>query len=291
MQYLLDFSVYLEQERNLSSQTVKAYTSDIKDFLNFLENKGKKIEHINYSLIREYIGSLMEKGKKYTTLARKISSLRSFLRFLSSREILVDFPTSALRSPRLKRKIPSFLDEEEMATLLDQIEGEGFCFSRDKAAFELLYATGMRIAELVSLNVDSIDFNEEIVRVKGKRGKERLVPMGKYAQLALKEYLEYRKGKIAPGERALFLNKFGERISDRYMRERLNKYLKKVGINKHITPHTLRHSFATHLLNRGADLRSVQELLGHERLSTTQIYTHITPSHLKKVYDRSHPRS
>jgi len=291
MQYLLDFSVYLEQERNLSSQTVKAYTSDIKDFLNFLENKGKKIEHINYSLIREYIGSLMKKGKKYTTLARKISSLRSFLHFLSSREILVDFPTSALRSPRLKRKIPSFLDEEEMATLLDQIEGEGFCFFRDKAAFELLYATGMRIAELVSLNVDSIDFNEEIVRVKGKRGKERLVPMGKYAQLALKEYLEYRKGKIAPGERALFLNKFGERISDRYMRERLNKYLKKVGINKHITPHTLRHSFATHLLNRGADLRSVQELLGHERLSTTQIYTHITPSHLKKVYDKSHPRS
>lgn len=291
MQYLTDFSIYLEQEKNLSSPTVRGYTSDIEDFLNFLKEKKKGVEHISYPLIREYIGSLMEKGKKYSTLARKISSLRCFLHFLCNRGILPDFPISALRSPRLKRKIPSFLDEEEVAALLDQIEEEGFYFSRDKAAFELLYATGMRIAELVSLNVDSIDFNEEIVKVRGKGGKERLIPIGRYAQIALKEYLRYRKEKVAPGERAIFLNKFGKRISDRYMRERLNIYLEKVGITKHITPHTLRHSFATHLLNRGADLRSVQELLGHERLSTTQIYTHITPSHLKRVYEKSHPRA
>ena len=178
-----------------------------------------------------------------------------------------------------------------MQRLLDEIRGDGFSFQRDKAMLELLYATGIRIAELVGLDMNDIDFNAELIKVKGKRNKERMVPVGKYAIDALKEYLKWREKKISGEVKALFVNKFGERISDRSARERLKIYIRKVGIDKNITPHTLRHSFATHLINRGADLRAVQELLGHERLSTTQIYTHITPSHLKEVYTRAHPRA
>ena len=156
---------------------------------------------------------------------------------------------------------------------------------------EVLYATGIRVAELVGLDLDDVDFIDELVKAKGKRNKERLIPMGKYALNALKDYLPWREDKIVYSVRALFINKFGKRISDRATRERLKMCVERVGIDKNVTPHTLRHCFATHLVNRGADLRTVQELLGHERLSTTQIYTHITPWHLKKVYLKSHPRA
>jgi len=288
---LSDFYDYLRWGKNLSSHTVRGYISDIEDFLKFLEEKSKKIEEIEYSLIREYLATVLKKGRKHSTLARKISSLRCFFRFLLSRGILTNFPISALRGPRIRRKIPSYLEEEEVEKLLNVVAGEGFFLQRDRAALELLYATGIRIAEMVGLDLNDVDFMSELARVKGKRGKERLVPVGKYALRALKEYLKWREEKASPEMKALFLNKFGERISDRSLRKRLKLYLDRVEILKPITPHTLRHSFATHLLNRGADLRSVQELLGHERLSTTQIYTHITPRHLKEIYQRSHPRA
>jgi len=291
MQILSDFLDYLKQERNLSFPTVRGYVSDIRNFMKFLTRKKRKVSEIDYQLVREYLRLLMDEGKKNSTLARKASSLRCFFRFLTSRNLLKNFPVLALRSPKVKRKIPSFLDEEEVKKLLDEMEGDGFSFYRDKAMLELLYATGMRIAELVGLNMDDIDFSAELLRVKGKRDKERLIPVGRYALDALKKYLQWREKKLAIQDQALFLNKFGERISDRSARERLNLYIEKMGIDKNVTPHTLRHSFATHLINRGADLRAVQELLGHERLSTTQIYTHITPSHLKKVYTESHPRA
>ncbi|MCD6574342.1 tyrosine recombinase XerC [Candidatus Aerophobetes bacterium] len=290
-QIVYDFSNYLRQEKGLSLLTVRGYTSDIEDFIKFLEKRKREIKEIDYPVVREYLRTLMGKNRRSSTIARKTSSLRGFFRFLNSRNLLKNFPVLALRCPKLRRKIPSFLSEEEVQRLLDEIRGDGFSFQRDKAMLELLYATGIRIAELVGLDIDDIDFNAELVKVKGKRNKERMVPVGKYAIDALKEYLKWREKKISGEIKALFVNKFGERISDRSARERLKIYIRKVGIDKNITPHTLRHSFATHLINRGADLRAVQELLGHERLSTTQIYTHITPSRLKEVYTRAHPRA
>jgi len=290
-QIISDFLNYLKEEKNLSLFTVKGYISDIKDFFKFLQKKKRKIEEIDYSLLREYLRLLMGEGKKSSTVARKVSSLRCFFDFLKKRKLLEDFSVSVLRCPKIRRKIPSFLTEKEMEEVLDGVRGEGFFFWRDKAMLELAYATGMRVSELVGLEVNDIDFYAEIVKVKGKRGKERLVPVGKYALSAIKEYLRWRREKVSPDEKALFVNRFGEKISDRSVRKRLKMYIDRVGIEKNVTPHTLRHSFATHLLNRGADLRVVQELLGHERLSTTQVYTHITPSRLKKVYLRSHPRA
>ena len=291
MPIISDFLDYLRQEKSLSFLTVKSYTSDIEDFLKFLEKRDKHIPEINYSLIREYLRLLMDSGKKSSTLARKTSSLRCFFQFLHIRGLLRSFPVLALRSPKVKRQIPSFLDEQEVKKLLEAGGGDGFFFYRDKAILEVLYATGIRVAELVGLDLDDVDFIGELVKAKGKRNKERLIPVGRYALNALKDYLPWRENKAAYSVKALFINKFGKRISDRGIRERLKMCVERVEIDKNVTPHTLRHCFATHLVNRGADLRTVQELLGHERLSTTQIYTHITPWHLKKIYLKSHPRA
>ncbi|MBE0478138.1 tyrosine recombinase [Candidatus Aerophobetes bacterium] len=294
MQIMLDFLAHLSQEKNLSFLTVKAYTSDIKHFVDFLDKEKRQIEEMDYPLLRKYLKTLLDEGKEHSTIARKTSSLRCFFQFLDRKNLIKNFPYQAMRGPKIKRKIPSFLEEEEAEKLLDRMQGEGFSFQRDKAIVELLYATGMRLAELVNLNAGDVDFDAELVRVKGKRGKERLIPVGSFALCALKEYLKWREERISRLSfevGALFLNKSGKRLSDRAVRERLRMYIEKVGIEKHVSPHTLRHSFATHLINRGADLRSVQELLGHESVSTTQIYTHIAPSYLKKVYIKSHPRA
>ncbi|MBC7189029.1 tyrosine recombinase XerC [Candidatus Aerophobetes bacterium] len=291
MSIIDDFSFYLEREKNFSPHTVRGYVRDIEGFMKFLEKRKIELEDIDYPLVREYFRELMDEGRKNTTCARKISSLRCFFRFLKTRGFIKDFPVQVLRSPKIKRRIPSYLEEAEIEKLFEKMEGRGFSFYRDRAILEVLYATGIRVAELVGLNLEDIDFETQIIRVRGKRGKERIVPVGKYALFALKEYLDLREGKAQEGVRALFINKFGKRISDRAVRECLKRYVEKAGIKKHLTPHTLRHSFATHLINRGADLRAVQELLGHERLSTTQIYTHINPSRLKEIYLDAHPRA
>ena len=291
MEILPDFLDYLKRERGLSPLTVKGYTSDVEDFLKFLSRGKKNISEVDYRLVREYLRLLMDKGREHSTLARRTSSLRCFFQFLRAQGALKNFPVLSLRGPKVKRKIPLYLDEEEVEKLLETMQGDGFSFCRDKAMLEVLYATGMRVAELVSLDGGDVDFDAELVKAKGKRGKERLIPIGTYALDALKAYLPWRDRKTSGDEKALFVNKFGKRISDRATRGRLRIYVERVAIDKNVTPHTLRHCFATHLINRGADLRSVQELLGHERLSTTQIYTHITPSHLKEVYMRSHPRA
>lgn len=291
IEWLDKFQRYLTQERNLSYHTVKSYGSDIKDFLNFLSSRGKELRKVRYPVVREYLSSLQGKELQKSTLARRVCALRSFFRYLYLKKHLFSFVLSSLRGPKLEKKIPSFLEEEEVEKLLKSAEGKDFFHYRDKAALELLYATGMRVAELVGLNMEDIDFVGETVKVKGKRGKERIIPLGSYALKALTVYIELRKEKIKPGVQALFLNRFGQRLSDRYLRKKLNKYLELIDINKVSGPHTLRHSFATHLLNRGADIRSVQELLGHERLSTTQIYTHLSIKRLKEVYGKAHPRA
>jgi len=196
-----------------------------------------------------------------------------------------------MRGPKRGRKIPVYLEEEEVQRLLNAAEGEDFIHLRDRAILELLYATGMRAAELVNLEVENIDFGSETVKVLGKGSKERIIPVGSYAVKALTTYLPMRKDKVKPGVNAIFVNRFGGKLSDRSLRKKMNQYLELANIQKAAGPHILRHSFATHLLNRGADIRSIQELLGHERLSTTQIYTHLNTRRLKEIYQTTHPRA
>lgn len=291
IEHLNRFQQYLTQERNLSYQTVKSYSSDIKDFLNFLSSRKKELEEVGYPTVREYLSSLQKRSLQKSTLARRVSVLKNFFHYLYLKGYLSSFILSGLRGPKLEKKIPSFLEEEEVESLLNSVKGNNFFHYRDKAALELLYATGMRIAELADLNIDNIDFAVETVKVRGKGNKERIIPLGNYALKALTAYRELRREKAKPGVKALFLNKSGQRLSDRFMRKKINRYLDLADIHKVSGPHSLRHSFATHLLNRGADIRSVQELLGHERLSTTQIYTHLSIKRLKEVYDKAHPRA
>ena len=287
--YVIEFYEYLKREKSLSPNTVKGYISDIKNFLKFVPRE--QLKQVNFSLIRKYLGELQERGYQKSTLARRVATLHSFFHYLYLKGNLAFSPLSNLRAPKLEKRIPSFLEEVEVERLLETTQGEDFFHLRDKAILELLYATGMRIMELINLNMGDIDYLENLVKVQGKGNKERLIPLGSYAKKALNIYLEKRNGRVKVGEDALFINKYGERLSDRWIRKKLKKYIDKTEILKKVSPHTLRHSFATHLLNRGADLRSVQELLGHERLSTTQIYTHITPRRLKEVYKKAHPRA
>lgn len=292
MNLLSDFSLYLSQQRNLSPLTVRGYVSDVRDFLNFLKEENIPVERSDHRVVRSYLGYLLDKGCCKTTLARRVSSLRCLFQYLNEKGGYGLFHFSNLRSPKLGKKIPVFLEEKEIEKLLVPLKGrDNFLDCRDQTVLELLYATGMRIAELVSLNLEDIDLFEEVVKVLGKRKKERMIPLGSYALKALRQYIKVRTERADPGEKALFINYLGIRITDRGMRKRIKKHLKESGIGKQVGPHTFRHSFATHLINRGADLRSVQELLGHKRLSTTQIYTHITPHRLKEIYEKAHPRA
>jgi len=259
--------------------------------------KRNNIQYIDRSIMRKYIVYLKKCDYSVRSICRKISTIRSFFKFLS-REGIVDInPTINLITPKIDKKLPSFLYLEEINKLIETPPGNIIFGIRDRAILELLYGTGMRVGELVNLNIHDIDLYEKIVRVFGKGSKERILPLGNPSIKALQEYLTSRNifrknisiNKNDPN--ALFLNRFGGRLSARSIRRIIIKYMKIAGLNKKISPHVLRHSFATHLLGGGADLRSVQELLGHESLSTTQIYTHITKERLKAIYKKSHPRS
>jgi tyrosine recombinase XerC len=285
------FHRFLEEEKNLSFQTVKSYTSDIKDFLKFLLSQSKDLKDVGYPTVREYLGSLQKKERRKSTLARRVASLRSFFHFLYLKGHLESFPLSGIRGPKRGRKIPTYLEEEEVERLLNAAKGEDFIRLRDKAILELLYATGMRAAELVNLELENLDLGSETVKVRGKGSKERIIPVGIYAVNAIKTYLPVRGEKVKPEVKALFVNRFGGRLSDRSLRKKMNQYLELANIQKPAGPHILRHSFATHLLNRGADIRSIQELLGHEQLSTTQVYTHLNTRRLKETYQTTHPRA
>ena len=222
-------------------------------------------------------------------MSRKVASLKSFFKFLTQKNLIKSNPAILLRSPKLPQKLPNFMTFEEVnSVLLMGNKGKGWLFSRDKAILELLYATGIRVGELVSLRLQDINFIEDVIKVKGKGQKERIIPVGKPSLNALMEYLERRLNKK---EKIVFLNKFRKPLTARSVERMIKKYGKIAGIAKTITPHTFRHTFATHLLDRGADLRSVQELLGHKRITTTQIYTHITIGRLKELYLKSHPRA
>jgi tyrosine recombinase XerC len=283
--YIQKFVFYLNIERNYSKYTILNYRIDLEEFIKFIEQT--PIEKVDYLLLRRFLAQLRTKQYRPRTIARKLSSLRSFLRFLYREGYIKSNPAVLLMSPKLDKTLPKFLTEEEIVRFIEAPSPKKIFGKRDRAILETLYSTGIRVGELVNLNVDHVDFISNIAKVAGKGKKERLVPIGNKALDAIKVYLENRKHKSS----ALFLNKNGSRLTDRGVRNIFNKYIHTASLRSNISPHVFRHSFATHLLNRGAGLRSVQELLGHVNLSTTQIYTHVSTDRLKKVYDQAHPRA
>jgi integrase/recombinase XerC len=296
------FIEYLESGKNYSANTVKGYRGDLLQFMAFLGEHmetgeaGVSIEAIDISRIRQYLGFLFSRlGRK--TIARKLSALRSFFVFLEKRGIVPFNPAAEISSPRLEKKIPVYLSVDEMFRLLESSERLDTLGLRDMAILEMLYSTGLRAGELTSLNLEDVDFIEHLVRVKGKGGKERIVPLGRQAAAVIERYLKaaesLRKKKQRNEKRggALFVNFRGERLTSRSVRSIVKRYAGRSGLPSDTSPHSMRHSFATHLMDGGADLRSVQELLGHASLSTTQRYTHVSLDRLMAVYDESHPRS
>lgn len=283
--YLDKFLDYLNIEKNYSPHTLLNYKNDLDGFLNFAQNPEPK--DVNYLLLRKYLAELRAEQHRPRTIARKLSSLRSFFKFLHREGLIKDNPTLLLMSPKLDKTLPKFLSENEVVQLIESPSLEKIPGKRDRAIFETLYGAGIRVSELVGLNIDDVDLISQLVKVRGKGKKERLVPIGDKAGAALRDYLSSRLS----GSRALFLNKNGTRLTDRSVRNIINKHILTTSVHTKVSPHVIRHSFATHLLDRGADLRSVQELLGHVNLSTTQIYTHVTTEKLKNVYDHAHPRA
>lgn len=327
-----DFISYLKFEKRFSEHTAKCYGADLGQFGSFLSEQDNSqdsgsnlVEHtstgqpggvgaatavatatqpkieideliikVEVADVRRYMAWLNEKQYSRTTVARKLATLRSFYKFLVKRGVIKGNPVVGIRTPRQEKKLPRFLEFEEIKRLLEAPPMNNWLGARDRAIMETLYSTGMRVSELVGLNMDDVDFLGEVVHIRGKGKKERIAPISSSVLRVIQHYMEYRNRRARNNAnfdpKVLFVNKHGGRLSTRSVRRKMDKYLKMAGLDPAISPHTLRHSFATHILNNGADLRSVQELLGHRSLSTTQVYTHLTTSRLKEVYQKAHPR-
>jgi integrase/recombinase XerC len=295
--FLADFIRYLKVQKNSSPHTIASYQADIAHFHAFAAGKLGLKEvpptAVTPILIRAYLATLKDEGYARRTIARKMAALRSFFRHLCREAVVADNPFAAVRTPKLEKKLPVFLDPGEMDAILD-LPGRSDLGRRDAAVLELLYATGMRVGELAGLDVRDVDLGEGYALVYGKGSKERVVPVGRKAIAALKLYLDLARPRLtATAERheRLFVNSRGGPLTDRSVRRIVDKYVTALAIAKNVSPHTIRHTFATHLLNNGADLRAVQELLGHVNLSTTQLYTHVTKERVKSVYAQAHPRA
>jgi integrase/recombinase XerC len=321
-----EFINYLNFEKRFSEYTAKCYSADLTQFVEYLtggagqgqaaddwESSGhhgsgpatmvatqtsaktdQALLAVDVNVVRAYLAFLNEKQYSKPTIARKLATLRSFYKFLVKRNKISTNPVSVVRTPKQDKKLPRFLEYEDVKRLLETPPMDSWLGARDRAMMETLYSTGMRVSELVGLNMDDIDFLGEVVHIRGKGKKERIAPISSSTLQVIQHYMEFRNKRAQSNSnfdsKVLFVNKHGGRLSTRSVRRKMDKYLKMAGLDPAISPHTLRHSFATHMLNNGADLRSVQELLGHQSLSTTQIYTHLTTKRLKEVYDSAHPR-
>lgn len=286
------FLRHLDRERNASPHTVRAYGEDLDQFARHARAELGREGHprdVDHLLIRAFLARLHREGLKPVSAARKLATLRTFFRYLCREGVLSKNPARSLLSPRLEKRVPTHLDERDVA-LLVEMPGDGEVAVRGRAILELLYATGIRCAELVGLDLSEVDRGARMVRVLGKGRKERIVPFGARAGAALDAYLPIRT-QARPRTDALFVNARGSRLTDRSVRLLVAKRVNSVALARRVSPHTLRHSFATHLLERGADLRAIQELLGHASLSTTQRYTHVNMRHLLEIYNKAHPRS
>ena len=314
-----EFLDYLKFEKHFSEHTAKCYNADLEQFCQYLaggetsqsdwshseQSTGgvatqtqTQVEQLLLSLstdsVRAYMAMLNDKQYSKSTTARKLATLRSFYKFLVKRGHLSNNPVTAVRTPKQDKKLPKFLEYDQVTKLLETPPTDNWLGARDRAIMETLYGTGIRVSELVGLNIEDVDFLGEVLHIRGKGKKERITPIGSSSLQTIQHYMEFRNRRAQSNSnfdsKVLFVNKHGKRLSTRSVRRKMDKYLKMAGLDPSISPHTLRHSFATHMLNNGADLRSVQELLGHQSLSTTQIYTHLTTKKLKEIYDSAHPR-
>ncbi len=291
------FLRYLRIERNSSEQTIKAYHDDFESLLAYFGDRIGDVPRpadVTIDVLRGYVTYLHDCQYARTTIARRLACLRSFFRYCCREGITETNPAKPLRTPRVGRKLPHFLTTEQVASLLEAPPANEPMGLRDRAILETLYSAGLRVAELVGIDVDDWDRGANILRVLGKGKKERIAPVGKYAAAALDRWMEVRTPdpRAAAAQRdALFLNRFGRRLTTRSIGRMLDKHLRLTGLDKITSPHTLRHSFATHLLDGGADLRSVQELLGHKSLTTTQIYTHVSTRRMRETYEHAHPHA
>lgn len=318
---------YLKFEKHFSDFTVRCYGADLEQFMEFLHGQGKEEHSISdaessglwssdsggvaiatktetkleeqilmadVSLVRRFMTALSDKQYCKSTTARKVTTLRCFYKFLVKRKYVGANPVTTIRSPKQDMRLPRFLEVEQVQKLLNTPVVDNWLGVRDRAILETLYSTGMRVSELVGLKLEDVDFLGEFIHVRGKGKKERIAPIGSKALQSIQQYIECRNKRMQNDGgfdgKILFANKHGQRLNTRSVRRKMDKYLRQAGLDPTISPHTLRHSFATHMLNNGADLRSVQELLGHQSLSTTQIYTHVTTNKMKQVYDGAHPR-
>ncbi len=297
--WLDNFIIYLKVEKNASPRTMDSYQTDIWQFIDFLAEEfkmpGEQVspQQVDHLVIRKHLALLQRSGLKRTTIARKMASLRAFFRYLSREAIITANPLTHVSTPKVEKRLPEVLSQDGAWALVQAPDTAAPAGLRDRAILEVLYSCGLRVSELVGLDTGDIDLSLGYVRVMGKGSKERVVPIGSYAITALERYLANGRpflGKGDPGK-PLFLNKDGGRLTARSIRNIVDKYVEQVSIQFKMSPHTLRHSFATHLLDGGADLRSVQELLGHVKMSTTQIYTHVSKERLLQVYEKTHPRA
>jgi integrase/recombinase XerC len=300
---IASFLSALEHERNFSVHTIRCYATDLAHYAAFLLGPDASPEQTDTEILsgklrqstpidlRAYLAELRRADYSRATVARKIATLRSFYKYLARTGEVERNPVKVIRTPRQEKRLPKFLTPGDVERLLATPHGTDMLSLRDAAMLEVLYSTGMRVSELVGMDLEDIDPVGEVVRVRGKGRRERLAPLGSYALGALNRYLGARAGGEIRNAQAVFVNRQGERLNVRSVRRKLSKYLAMAGLDPHVSPHTLRHSFATHMLERGADLRAVQELLGHRSLSTTQIYTHVTASRMKEIYEAAHPRA
>jgi integrase/recombinase XerC len=295
-----DFFDYLTYERNVSINTISAYRDDLESFVNFLCNdylsvsrEGLDLTRVDHLTLRSYLAHLAKRKLSRSSIARQLSALRTFFRFLIREGVVTSNPARAVATPKREKYLPVVLQTSDVAILLEQPDLSTPLGRRDRAWLELLYASGLRVSELVSIDLDHIELRSRLVRVMGKGSKERVVPFGTKAEEAIRAWLEDRRGLVreVDEEEPLFLNHRGGRITTRSIRRLLDGYVRSASLKSGTSPHTLRHSFATHLLNAGADLRSIQELLGHVSLSTTQKYTHLNDWKLIEVYRKAHPKA
>lgn len=288
------FLSYLETERNYSPHTIRSYRVDLRQFRDFLDMFELQVYEVERADVRMYLSELKRRGCRKTTLARKLASLKSFYRYLKRTRKMDRNPAALVSSPRLEKPLPKFLTTQEVTRLFSVIETDTFFGIRNRAMVELFYACGMRIAELVSLTMKQLDLDNQLIRVLGKGGKERIIPFGTPAKKWLKHYISERRQFLTEkgnmGESRIFVNKDGNGISDRAVRMIVDRVLYLAADRHGLSPHSLRHSFATHMLDNGADLRAIQELLGHASLATTERYTHITHERLLQIYRKAHPR-
>jgi integrase/recombinase XerD len=292
-EYIDSFLAFLEVERGMSRNTILSYERDIEKFCGYAQKIKKDVRTLAREDVVDFLMSLKDSNLSSSTIARNLASLKTFWKFLTAEQFAPENIAAVVETPKTWKNIPDVLSKEEVEKLLDAPKKKGYQGIRDRAILELMYATGLRVSEVKDLKKTGINLDAGFVKCFGKGGKERIVPLGKLAENAVKEYMHSFRDKLATrtGDDHLFLSKFGKMLSRQSIWKMVQKYARDSGVSKHITPHTLRHSFATHLLEGGAELRGVQEMLGHADISTTQIYTHVNKDKLRKIHEKYHPRA